>query len=109
MKKFTSTILFLLLFIQTIFSQINIPVNFFGINYWMPHQYINSSAGTPGGFVNYSPIQTQALDAGISFFRIGGKGYDEFGTNVNDYVNAIASVLAVNPYAKFLIQMPFKS
>jgi len=100
-----------------------IPTNFFGINYWMPNQFINSGAGYPGGFTECGNLQTQVLNAGVSLTRIGGggpvggvwKGYDGEATAIgtaaatNDYIAAIAAVKAVNSSAKFLIQIPIAS
>ncbi|MCW3070864.1 MAG: hypothetical protein JWO44_754 [Bacteroidetes bacterium] len=91
-----------------------IPANFFGINYWMPNEYL-ATPGSPNGFVNYTPLQTQIRDMGAGFYRIGGNGYDEtgysIGTNAatNDYIAAIAAVKSINASAKFLIQVPFEA
>jgi hypothetical protein len=84
-----------------------IPSNFFGMNYWMPYQFINSSTGIPGGFVNYPNIQRLVTETDANFFRIGGNGYDEKGTaigtsiNFNDYITAIQKVKDVTPMQNF--------
>lgn len=95
-----------------------IPANFFGMNYWMPYNYINTPSGQtapyPNGVADFSNIQTLVKDAGASFIRIGGNGYDESGTAIgtlttdNDYIAAMSKVLVVNPNANFLVQIPFE-
>jgi len=114
--------IFLCFCTQTFFAQ-TIPSNFFGINYWMPDQFINSGASYPGGFIECPHLQTQVMNAGVTLTRIGGggpvsgvwKGYDGEATAIgidyttNDYIAAIRAVKAVNSSAKFLIQIPIAS
>lgn len=112
-KTILTVILILCFYTRNIHAQ-TIPNNFWGICYWMPYQYW-STPGSPGGVANYLNIETLLYQAGASWFRIGGNGYDKNGTTVgvppanNDYVTAIDAVIAVNPNAKFLIQIPFGS
>ncbi len=113
-RHFTFVICMLCFYAQNIYAQ-TIPANFFGINYWMPYQYLNSGTGIPGGAVNYPNVETLVQQGGISLYRIGGNGYDKYGTAIgtdttnNDYILAIKKVKNVNSSAKFLVQVPFAS
>jgi hypothetical protein len=110
-KKITLTAI-LFCFSIGIFAQ-QIPLKYWGINYWMPKKYIYNPT-IPNGDVDKPYVQQLVKDAGCIFHRIAGNGYDVYGTAIgidsltNDYILAIQKVKNVNPNAKFLIQVPFK-
>src|SRR5438309_11841059 len=80
-------------------AQYQIPSTFWGMNHWMPYEYIilpsGQTAPYPNGRVDCSPVQGLVKSAGIQFFRIGGNGYDAYGTAAgnnstnNDYIKAM--------------------
>ena len=120
MKKVIISIFLLCFYLHNLFAQTAIPIpsGYFGINYWLPPSYINCSSIPgciqPNGDVDKINLQALVSDMGGSWFRIGGDGYDNYGTangtgvSNNDYIAAINAVLTVNPYAKFLVQIPWK-
>lgn len=118
MKQITASIFFLCACFSSLLAQTQIQSNYFGINYWMPYKYINPNPPTGtviNGAIEYKHMQALVHDANAGLVRIGGNGYDEKGTangnavSNNDYLAAIAAVKAVNPAARFLIQIPFEA
>lgn len=113
MKKITlPTILIVCFFVQNVLAQ-QIPSQFWGINHWMPKKYLNNIFN-PNGDVDKPYVQQLIKDDGCNVYRIGGDGYDVFGTAIgldtltNDYLLAIRKVININPNAKFLVQVPYK-
>src|SRR5438093_1524227 len=95
MKKNLLFLIVLLFFSTIIISQNQIPTKFWCINHWMPLKYKNFP-NEPNGRVDCSDtIQKMVKIAGVQCYRIGGSGFDEFGTAIgtdstsNDYVKAM--------------------
>lgn len=96
-------------------TQTLIPPDYFGVNHWMPKEFI-TTPNTPNGPVENANIQSMVLQGGMRLIRIGGADYDMYGVSIgtamqndattNDYIRAIESVRSVNPDANFIVQVP---
>ncbi len=109
MKK--STVLTIIIVYLNSFAFAQFPA---GINVWMNNKYIHYPTN-PGGYADFPPTQNLVSATGVKYYRIGGSGYDIYGTAIgddsahNDYIAAIDKIKHANPDAGFLIQVPFHS
>jgi hypothetical protein len=112
MKKNSLVLALLMCFCVNAVAQYFVPPTYFGINHWMPKKYLYNTS-IPNGRIETSGIQQMVKQMGANVYRIGGNGYDKYGTAIgvdssrNDYIRAIQIIKGSNPSAKFLIQVPY--